>query len=130
MKHCVPVTITGICVCKRAGNYLRRAARPHGPILLPVTYASTRKIRPRRDAIYLLRKGDSNNVAHDRSRHDITSHRYFSARRINYIVTRFEEKGSLISVLSTLCQDKQRFYSEHSFRTVIKVKEYFYWIYC
>lgn len=45
MKHCVPVTITGICVCKRAGNYLRRVARPHGPILLPVTYASARKIR-------------------------------------------------------------------------------------
>lgn len=37
MKHCVPVTITGICVCKRAGNYLRRVARPDGPILLPVT---------------------------------------------------------------------------------------------
>lgn len=112
MKHCVPVTITGICVCKRAGNYLRRVARPDGPILLPVTYA--RKIRPRRDAIYLLRKGDSNNVAYDRSRHIIASYRYFSARRINYIVIRFEKKDLNWRTVNIVSRFEQRLYSEHS----------------
>jgi len=101
-----------------------------GPILLPVTYASARKIRPRRDAIYLLRKGDSNNVAHDRSRHDITSHRYFSTRRINYIVTRFEEKDSLISVLSTSCQDSNRNFTRNILLGLWWKLKCFYWIYC
>lgn len=63
------------------------ARRPSSLSLsLPVTCTSGREIRRRRDAIYLLGKGDSNNVAHDRSRRDTASHRCSSARRINRIV--------------------------------------------
>lgn len=69
MKHCVPVTITGICVCKRAGNYLRRVVARLIPLSRYVRVWSEKRMREtRRDAIYLLGKGDSNNVARTTAR--------------------------------------------------------------